>query len=100
MNGQLTDRAADGATPESSPLRRCLRDLVALAALPALWAGREPSHITESLADVLLSLLRSDLVYVGLKRLPDGTAIEAARAAGHPGVGSRAAEIGAALAGC
>src|SRR5438874_11169002 len=99
MNGTLTDRTAEGAMPESSHLRRCLRDLVALAALPALWAGRDPPHIAESLADVLLSLLRSDLVYVGLKGLPDGIAIEAARAAGQPRIGSRAPEIRAALAG-
>src|SRR5437588_10622885 len=100
MNGQLIDRAVEGATPESTHLRRCLPDLVARAALPALWAGRDPPHIAESLADVLLSLLRSDLVYIGLKGLPDGLAIEAARAAGQPGVGSRAHEVGTALAGC
>src|SRR5437588_8382890 len=99
MNGQLIDRAVEGATPESSHLRRCLRDLVALAALPALWAGRDPPHIAESLADVLQSLLRSDLVYIGLKGMPDGIAIEAARGLGQPSVGTRAPEIGAALAG-
>src|SRR5947209_20387589 len=98
MNGTLTDRSAEGGIPESSHLRRCLRDLVALSALPALWAGRDSPHIAESLADVLLSMLRSDLVYVGLKGLPDEIAIEAARAAGQPGIGNRAQEIGTALA--
>lgn len=98
MNGQLMDQTAEGATPESSHLRRCLRDLVALGTLPALWAGQDPPHIAESLADVLLSMLRPDLVYIGLTGLPHGVAIEAARAAGQPGIGSRAQEIGAALA--
>jgi signal transduction histidine kinase len=98
MSGKPTDRTAEGAIQENSRLRRCVRDLVALSALPALWAGSDPAHIAESLADALLSVLRSDLVYVGLRGLPDGIAIEAARATGQPGIGSRAQEIGTALA--
>jgi signal transduction histidine kinase len=99
MNGKLMDRTVEEAIPESAHLRRCLRDLVALSTLPALWAGRDPPHIAESLADVLLSMLRADLVYIGLKGLPDEIAIEAARATGQPSMGNRAPEIGSALAG-
>jgi GAF domain-containing protein len=51
MSGKHTDRTAEEAIPEASRLRRCVRDLVALSTLPALWAGRDPAHIAESLAD-------------------------------------------------
>jgi hypothetical protein len=34
-----------------------MRDLVALSALPAVWAGYEPRQVAEGLADVLLSTL-------------------------------------------
>ena len=48
---------------ETRTLRRTMRDLVALSALPALWAGYRPLQIAEGLADVLFSMLRLDLVY-------------------------------------
>src|SRR5437867_582164 len=99
MNGKLTDQTTPGAVEASYDLRRCVRDLVALSALPALWAGRDPPHIAQSLADALLSVLRPELVYVGLRGPPNGIAIEAACAPGQPGMGQRAPQIGAALAG-
>jgi GAF domain-containing protein len=99
MKGQLTDRTAHEGIHESSQLRRCVRDLVALSALPALWVGRDSSHIVESLADALLSIFRPELVYVGLRGSPDEIVIEAARAPGQPGADKRAQQIGAALAG-
>src|SRR3954462_9075898 len=98
MSGKLTDRTAEGAVPESSHLRRCLRDLVALSALPALWAGRDPAQIADGLAEVLASMLHADLVYVGLNGLPEGNAIEAAWAAGQPSAASQAQAIGTVLA--
>src|SRR5687767_7956226 len=63
--------------PSSDPaeLRRGLRDLVALAILPTLWAGSSPQTIVESLSEVLLNLLRLDVVYIQLSR----TALEVAR---------------------
>lgn len=42
-----------------------LRDLTALLALPALWKGRDRDAILSGLVDVLSSLLRLDLTYVG-----------------------------------
>jgi len=47
-----------------------MRDLVALSALPAVWAGYQPRQVAEGLADVLLATLRLDLVYL---RLPGQT---------------------------
>jgi signal transduction histidine kinase len=45
-------------------LRRYNRDLAACLALPALWGGREPGYIGETLLDVLLSLLNLDFVHL------------------------------------
>jgi len=98
MCGTDRDRTADVVLAENSRLRRSVRDLVALSALPALWAGRDTPHIAESLADALLSMLRSELVYLRLTGLLDGMDLEATRAAGHPSMSPRAQKIGAALA--
>src|SRR5579884_20969 len=85
---------------EVQELRRCLRDLVALTPLPALWEGLEPQGVAESLADALLSVLRLDLIYVRLIGSADGMVHEAARTGGRPGASDRAAEIGQALETC
>jgi signal transduction histidine kinase len=58
---------------DPAELRRNLRDLVALTALPAIWLGQSPQIIVESFTDALLRTLRVDFVYA---RLP---------AAGEPG---------------
>lgn len=49
-------------------LRRGIRDLVALTTLPTIWAGSPPQTIADSLSDVLLNMLRLDLVYIRLHR--------------------------------
>src|SRR5258705_12279912 len=45
-------------------LRRCIRDLVALSTLPALWTGYDPRQIADSVAAALVSMLNADFVYV------------------------------------
>jgi PAS domain S-box-containing protein len=47
-------------------LRRTIRDLVALMALPAAWVGRAPQQIAQGLASLLVSVLRLDAVFVRL----------------------------------
>src|SRR3984957_16254567 len=47
-------------------LRRLVRDLIALSALPAMWKGYEPSRIADSAASALASMIGANLVYVGL----------------------------------
>ncbi|HXN02483.1 MAG TPA: sensor histidine kinase [Candidatus Dormibacteraeota bacterium] len=63
---------------DAAELRRDLRDLVALTALPAIWLGQSPQVIVESFTDALLRTLRVDFVYA---RLPaaggSGSLIEA-----------------------
>src|SRR5436190_21209021 len=60
-----------------------MRDLVALSALPAVWAGYQPRQVAEGLADALLSTLRLDLVYLRLPGQTEGQTIEVARTAGE-----------------
>src|SRR5260370_3150589 len=47
-------------------LRTALRDLVALSAIPAALAGREPAAVATGLADVLIELLQLQFVIVRL----------------------------------
>jgi PAS domain S-box-containing protein len=65
----LTD-LSENAAEENRRLRRAMRDLVALSALPAVWVGFSRHGIARSLSDVLLSTLPLDLIYI---RLADPT---------------------------
>jgi signal transduction histidine kinase/ActR/RegA family two-component response regulator len=67
------------SSDEISELRRTNRDLVALSTLPAAWTGYGRQGIVESLADVLLSVLPLEIVYVNLRTGPEGEAIEIVR---------------------
>src|SRR5262249_47357064 len=83
---------------EPRALRRTLRDLVALSALPAVWAGYRPLQVAEGLADVLLRALRLDLVYLRLPGETQGQGIEAARLAGRPATPDQTRDLGRVLA--
>jgi two-component system, sensor histidine kinase and response regulator len=83
---------------ETRTLRRTMRDLVALSALPAVWAGYQPRQVPEGLADVLLSTLRLDLVYLRLPGQTEGQEIEVARTAGRPVTPDQTRDLGRALA--
>ncbi len=60
-------------------LRRALRDLVALSAIPAAWVGREPQAIAAGLADVLAGSLYLDFAFVRLCNPEGGTEVEVTR---------------------
>src|SRR6202140_5476695 len=63
---------------DAAELRRNLRDLVALTALPAIWLGQSPHVIVESFTDALLRTLRVDFVYARLPAAGEsGSLIEA-----------------------
>src|ERR1700744_3257827 len=47
-------------------LRRLVRDLIALSALPAMWKDYEPGRIADSAASALASMIGANFVYVGL----------------------------------
>ena len=61
---------ADLAHPE-----RCLRDIVALSTLPALWLGADTVRMAESLAAALYTTLGADFVYVCLEESPAPIAV-------------------------
>jgi PAS domain S-box-containing protein len=65
-------------------LRRVLRDLAALSAVPAVGPGREPHAIAAGLADLLTESLQLDLAFVHL-RDPNGSAtVESTRGNAWP----------------
>jgi signal transduction histidine kinase/CheY-like chemotaxis protein len=53
----------DTEVDELERLRRTNGDLAACLALPALWAGREPSYVVTTLLDMLVSMLELDLAF-------------------------------------
>jgi PAS domain S-box-containing protein len=63
-------------------IRKTMRDLVALSTLPAVWAGYAPEGLAKSLAEVLLSTLSLDLVFVRVRDKWQNT--EVAHRAGEP----------------
>lgn len=50
----------------SDELRRCIRDLVALAALPAGWQNYDMRQIGGSIVAALISILDADFVFIAL----------------------------------
>ena len=54
------------ALSDSTELRKCIRDLIAVSTLPASWKNYQPQQIAESVAASLLSMLDADFVYVSL----------------------------------
>ena len=53
-------------TDDPHKLREYLRDVVALATLPAIWFGAQPLRVAESLAASLFTMLVPELVVVAL----------------------------------
>src|SRR5687767_4532719 len=60
-------------------LRRYMRDLTAITALPSIWRDANPAGIAESLADVLMQVLPLNFAYVRLNEASDHEVIEVAR---------------------
>jgi signal transduction histidine kinase len=62
----LRDAPAGIGAADEAVLRRCVRDLVALSTLPAVWARSDSPSIAASLAEVIARMLLLDAVYVRL----------------------------------
>jgi len=60
-------------------LRRCIRDLIALSTLPAIWRDYNPRQIADSVAAALLSMLNADVIYLSVPRLRDEGAADVIR---------------------
>jgi signal transduction histidine kinase/ActR/RegA family two-component response regulator len=97
VNAPDKARLAAAAEGETASLRRCVRDLVALSTLPAAWMHSAPLAIVESLAEVVLRMLKLDLAYVRMPQARGGM-LEAGRTRGSAATPGRGAELGRLLA--
>lgn len=70
---------AMGPEADALQLRRALRDLVALSAVPAVWVGRDAAAIAAGLADVLVNSLYLDFAFVRLCDPSGNVAVEISR---------------------
>lgn len=64
---------------ELQRLRRCLGDVIALSALPAVWAGSDPEYVADGLADVLIRTVSLDFVYVRVQLSAGSTPLQVVR---------------------
>jgi two-component system, sensor histidine kinase and response regulator len=88
----------DTRTHEVQQLRRCIRDLVALSAFPAVWIGYDPRRIAESLTDGLHRMVHLDLIYLAVRDEDGGISVEVAHTAGGPAPADRVQDVRRALA--
>ncbi|MBB3544761.1 ATP-binding protein [Rhizobium sp. BK399] len=73
---------------EPQELRHCIRDLVALSTLPAIWKDYNSRQIADSVAAALISMLNADVIYVAAPGLRDEAAVEVMRTSQAVGVES------------
>jgi len=88
----MPTRTSDQYESDIREFRRLIRDLVALSTTPASWVGREPAHIIDGIADILLHTLRVDAVYVALR---SGEPIKGVRSSQFPEFVGVAERLGA-----
>ena len=79
---------------EIKRLQRCINDLVSVIALPTIWSGSEPAEMVRTLLDVLLGMLRLDLIYVRLEVAVNEAPIEMVRVAQFRSLMAGPQEIG------
>lgn len=60
-------------------LRHCIRDLVALSTLPAIWKDYTSRQMADSVAAALMSMLNADVIYVSAPGLRADAAVEILR---------------------
>jgi PAS domain S-box-containing protein len=85
------------ALSDPRELRRCIRDLVALSTLPALWTRYSPKRIIESLALASLSMLEADFIYIVFHPDREAPAIQVAYVNGAEASLATARAIGRAV---
>lgn len=87
----------ESRSEEIRRLQGCINDLVSLLALPAMWRGRGPPQVVDTLLDALSSMLRLDFAYARLNLSAGGSPVEAVRIAHCPESIPRPEEVGRAL---
>jgi PAS domain S-box-containing protein len=68
---------------EIKHLQRCMSDLVAVLALPAIWTGQEPRHIVSTLRDALMATLNLDFLSTFARTEAGGEPFEVSETAPH-----------------
>ena len=63
----MTDPTAAPATDETDSLRRCLRDVLSLLALPASWRGRAPEQILLNFSEALEASIEIEVVVASVR---------------------------------
>jgi signal transduction histidine kinase len=96
--GEASMDGAKAATDEIRQLRRGVRDLVALSALPAVWTAGDTRSIGESLAEILLRMVPSDLLYIRMTGSAGDPGFEVACLGDLRATEEQVREIGRALA--
>lgn len=84
------------ALTDVNDLRRCIRDLVAISTLPAIWKDDDPYQIADGVAAALRSMLDLELVHISMRKGVDDPPIEITHTS-NPQNYSALAEIRAAL---
>jgi hypothetical protein len=74
----------ESSSKQARKIRRTVRDLIALSALPAVWVGYGAQDIAASLADALLSTFPLDFVYLRFRGQSHMEEIETARTSARP----------------
>src|SRR4051795_6704663 len=68
LDGMAPEEASQGRTSDDAPnLRRWVRDLIALSALPAVWKSYDPDHIADSIAATVVKQFDAEFVYILLR---------------------------------
>lgn len=75
---------------ELEELRHCIRDLVALSTLPAIWKDYNSQQIADSVAAALISMLDADFIYVSAPGLRDEAEVQVMRTSQAVSAGSSA----------
>jgi PAS domain S-box-containing protein len=63
----------------TTELQRCIRDLVAISTLPAIWRQHNVSQIAQDVADALVAMLGCEFVYVLINAVGTEPVIEVGR---------------------
>src|SRR5258706_3535767 len=84
LNSDSTAIATTWANSRIKNQLPCLRDLVALSALPSMWIELAPTTVAENLADVLFRIVHPDLIYIRMKISIAGAVYEAVRTSCNP----------------
>jgi PAS domain S-box-containing protein len=87
----------DAAAGSVRDLRYCIRDLVALSTVPAIWIDSSARQIADGMAEALVGIFGLEFAYIVLRPRPDELLVEVSRTA-DDSLSDRTAAIRAGIA--